>query len=118
MDPEKTQSCAIYLMQMLTFCLMLALNHYIEGIKEKVMVFVPLKFRDPRDITSLWRVATFKYLDGAWEWVQVTSDHVASHYTMLAIQCVAKPVTGMPQNRVSIIAPSTEYFQTIDLPSA
>ena len=66
---------------------MLASNHCFEDIEEKVMVFIP-----GRDIRSLWRVTTFKYLDGAWEWVQVTSDHVASHYTMLAIQCAAKLV--------------------------
>ena len=96
MDPEKTQSCVIYSMQILTFHLMLASNHHFEGIKEKVMVFILLEFRDCRDIRSLWRVTAFEYLDGAWEWVQVTSDHMASHYTMLAIQCAAKPATGMP----------------------
>ena len=49
------------------------------------MVFIPLEFRDPQDTRSQWRVASFEYLDGVWEWVQVTSDHVTSHYTMLAI---------------------------------
>ena len=97
---------------------MLASNHCFEGIKEKVTVFILLEFRDHQDIRSLWRVTSFEYLDGAWEWVQVTSDHVANHYTMLAIQCTAKLVRGMPQNRVSIIVPPTECSQTIDLPSA
>ena len=75
---------------------MLAMNHQFEGIEEKVTIFIPLEFKDSWDIRSLWWVATFEYLDGAWEWVQVTSDHVANHYSMLAIQRAAKPVTGMP----------------------
>ena len=82
------------------------------------MVFIPLEFRDPQDIRSQWRVASFQYLDGVWEWVQVTGDHVASHYAMLAIQYAAQPARGAPQNWVSIVAPPTECSQTIDLPSA
>ena len=117
-EPQKTQSRAIYLTQTLTFCLMLASNHHFEGIEEKVTIFIPLEFRDSQDIRSLWRVAMFEYLDGAWEWVQVMSDHVASHCTMLAVQGVAKPAMGMPQNRVSIIVPPMECSQTIYLPSA
>ena len=69
-------------------------------------------------IRSQWRVASFQYLDGVWEWVQVMSDHVASHYTMLAIQYVMKPARGAPQNHVSIVAPPTECSQAINLPSA
>ena len=30
------------------------------------------------------------------EWVQVTSDHMANHYTMLTVQGAAKPATSMP----------------------
>ena len=45
-------------------------------------------------------------------------DHVASHYTMLAIQYAMKPARGALQNHVLIITPSTECSQTIDLPSA
>ena len=36
------------------------------------------------------------------------SDHVASHYTMLAIQYAIKPARGAPQNCVSIAAPPTK----------
>ena len=36
------------------------------------------------DTRPLWRMAFFLYLDGVWEWAQVTSDHVANHYTALA----------------------------------
>ena len=63
-------------------------------------------------------MTTFEYLDSAWEWVQVTSEHVANHYNMLAIQGAAKPTTNMPQNQVSVLALPTECSQTIDLPSA
>ena len=63
-------------------------------------------------------MASFEYLDGVWEWVQVMSDHVASHYTMLAIQYATKPAGGAAQNHVSIVTPPTKCSQTIDLPSA
>ena len=82
------------------------------------MVFIPLEFRDPQDIRSQWRVASFQYLDGVWEWVQVTSEHVVSHYTMLAIQYAMKPTRGAPQNHVSIVALPTECSQAINFPSA
>ena len=81
---------------MLIFPLMLATNHRFKGIQEKATVFIPLEFKDPQDIRSLWRVAFFQYLDGVWEWVQVMSDHVASHYAMLAIQYATQPVRGAP----------------------
>ena len=59
--------------------MMLATNHHFEGIQEKAMVFIPLEFRDPQDTRSQWKVASFEYLNGVWEWVQVMSDHVASN---------------------------------------
>ena len=65
-----------------------------------------------------WRVASFQDLDGVWEWVQVMSDHMASHYTMLAVQYATKPARGAPQNHVSIVALPTKCSQTIDLTSA
>ena len=117
-DPERAQSRAIYSTQALTFCMMLATNHRFEGKQERAMVFIPLKFWDPRDIRFQWRVASFQYLDGVWEWVQVMSDHMVSHYTMLAIQYATKPARGAPQNCVLIVAPPTECSQTINLPSA
>ena len=84
-DPEGAQSQAIYSTQVLTFRVMLATNHHFEGIQEKAMVFIPLEFRDRHDTRSQCWVASFKYLNGKWEWVQVMSDHVASHYAMLAV---------------------------------
>ena len=117
-DPERAQSQAIYSTQALTFHMMLATNHRFEGIQERAMVFISLEFRDPLDIRSQWRVASFKNLDGVWDWVQVMSDHMASHYTMLAIQYAMKPAGGAPQNCVSIVTPPTGCSQTINLPSA
>ena len=117
-DPEIAQSRAIYSSLMLNFCMMLATNHHFEGIQERAMVFIPLKFRDPQDIRSQWRVASFQHLNGVWEWVQVMSDHMASHYTMLAIQYATKPASRAPQNHVLIVTPPTGCSQTIDLPSA
>ena len=99
-DPEGAQSRAIYSTQELTFCMMLATNHHFKGIQEKATVFIPLKFRDPQDFRSQWRVASFKYLKGVLEWVQVTSDHMVSHYTMLAVQYATKSAGGTPQNCV------------------
>ena len=116
-DPERAQSRAIYSTQVLTFHMMLATKHHFEGIQEKAMVFIPLEFRDLQDTRSQW--SGFLRIPG---WCmgmgQVTSDHVASHYTMLAIQYAAKPAGGAPQNHVSIVTPHTECSQTIDLPSA
>ena len=48
----------------------------------------------------------------------MTSDHVASHYAMLAIQYATKPAGGRPQNCISIVTLPTECSHTINLPSA
>ena len=71
--------------------MMLATKHHFRGIQERANVFIPLEFRDVRDMRPRWRTALFQYLDGVWEWVQVTSDHVASHYMLLANAHGAKP---------------------------
>ena len=90
-DPEGVQAHAIHSSQKLTFHMMLATKHHFHSIQERANVFIPLEFRDPRDIRPRWRTASFQYLDGVWEWVQVMSDHVASHYTLLANAHGAKP---------------------------
>ena len=61
-------------------------------------VFIPLEFKDDLDIRPLWWVTTFEYLDRAWEWVQVTSEHVANHYNLLAVHGAAKLAPNIPQN--------------------
>ena len=90
-DPEGAQAHAIHSSQALTFCMMLATKHHFHDIQERANVFIPLEFRDPRDIRPRWRTASFQYLNGVWEWVQVMSDHMASHYTLLANAHGAKP---------------------------
>ena len=90
-DPEGAQALAIHSSQTLTFCMMLATKHHFHGIQERANVFIPLEFRDLRDIRLRWRTASFQYLNRVWEWVQVMGDHVASHYTLLANAHGAKP---------------------------
>ena len=62
-DPEGAQACAIHSSQTLTFHMMLATKHHFHGIQERANVFIPLEFRDLRDIRSRWRTASFQYLD-------------------------------------------------------
>ena len=82
------------------------------------MVFIPLEFRHPRDMRPRWRTASFQYLNRVWELVQVMSDHVASHYTLLANIYSAKPANSQAHHQVSTIAPQTECSLVINLPSA
>ena len=90
-DPEGAQARTIHSSQTLTFHMMLATKHHFHSIQERANVFIPFEFRDPRDIRPRWRTASFQYLNGVWEWVQVTSDNVVSHYTLLANAHGAKP---------------------------
>ena len=90
-NPEGAQPCTIHSSQTLTFPMMLATKHHFHSIQERVNVFIPLEFRDQRDIRPRGRTALFQYLNGVWEWVQVMSDHVASHHTMLANAHGVKP---------------------------
>ena len=85
-NPEGAQSQAICLSHTLTFWMMVATRHVFHGIQERANVFIPLEFRHPRDMRL-----RFQYLNGVWEWVQVMSDHVASHYTLLANAYGTKP---------------------------
>ena len=116
-DLEGAQAHAIHSSQTLTFCMMLATKHYFHCIQESANVFIPLEFRDLRDIRSRWRTASFQYLEGMWEWVQVTSDHVASHYTLLANAHGAKPAQSPAHHQVPTVTPPTECSMAIDLPS-
>ena len=68
-DPKEAQAHAIHSSQTLTFCMMLATKHHFHGIQERANVFIPLEFRDLRDIRPRWRTASFQYLNGVWEWV-------------------------------------------------
>ena len=81
-------------------------------------VFIPFEFKHCRDSQSLWRTAFFSYLDRVWEWVQVTSDHVANHYTALAHAYAAIKASSLVHRQVSSIAPPTECLLAVTLPSA
>ena len=70
---------------------MVATRHAFHGIQERANVFILLEFRHPGHMRPRQRTASFQYLDQVWEWVQVMSDHVASHYTLLANAYSAKP---------------------------
>ena len=83
-DKEGADMVGVHSSQTITFRMMIASTHFFHGIKERVHVFILLDFKCPRDNRSLWRTGFFSYLDGVWEWVQVTCDHVAKHYTALA----------------------------------
>ena len=117
-DPEGAQAHAIHSSQTLTFHMMLATKHHFHGIQERANVFIPLEFRDLRDIRPRWRTALFQYLDRVWEWVQVMSDHVASHYTLLANTHGAKPAQSPAHHQVLTVTPPTECSMAINLPSA
>ena len=82
-DKEGADMVGVHSSQMITFRMMIALTHF-HGIEERVHVFIPLNFKHPTDNRSLWRTGFFSYLDRVWEWVQVTCDYVANHYTALA----------------------------------
>ena len=83
-DKEGADTVGFHLSQTITFRMIIATTHFFNGIEERWHVFIPLKFKHHRDTRPLWRTAFFSYLNGVWEWVQVMSDHVASHYTALA----------------------------------
>ena len=92
-------------------------TQFFHGIKERVHVFIPLDFKHPRDNRSLWRTGFFSYLDRVWEWVQVTCDHVANHYTALAHAYAATKASFQMHRQVSRIAPPTACSLAITLPS-
>ena len=66
----------------------------------------------------MWRTAFFSYLNGVWEWLQVTSDHVANHYTPLAHAYAAAKASSPTHAQVLSIAPPTECSLAVTLPSA
>ena len=97
---------------------MVVTRHAFHGIQETANVFISLEFRHPRDMRPRWRTASFQYLDRVWEWVQVMSDHTASHYTLLANAYGTKPAESQAHHQVLTIAPLTECFLAIHIPSA
>ena len=104
--------------QMITFRKMIASTYFIHGIEERVHVFIPLDFKHPRDNRFLWRTGFFSYLDGVWEWIQVTCDHMANHYTTLAHTCDVTKASSRVHRQVPSIVPPMECSLAITLPSA
>ena len=117
-NPEGAQAHTIHSSQTLTFHMLLATKHHFHGIQERANVIIPLEFRDLRDIRPRRRTASFQYLNRVWEWVQVMTDHVASHYTLLANANGAKQAQSQACHQVSTVTPPTECSMAIDLPSA
>ena len=97
--------------------MMITTNHFFYGIEERSHVFIPLEFKHCRDTRPLWRTAFFFYLDGVWEWVQVTSDHVTKHYIALAHPYAATKASSQTHPQVSSITPPTECSFGVTLPS-
>ena len=88
--------------------MMIATSHFFNVIKERSHVFIPLEFKHRRDTRLIWRIAFFSYLDGIWEWVQVTSDHMANHYTLLVHAYAAAKASSPTHAQVFSIVPPTE----------
>ena len=82
-DKEGADTAGVHSSQTITFRMMIATTHFFHGIQERSHVFIPLEFKYHRDTRPLLRTAFFSYHNGVWEWVQVTSDHIANHYTTL-----------------------------------
>ena len=97
--------------------MMIATSHFFHGIEERLHVSIPLEFKHRRDTRPLWRTA-FSCLDGVWEWVQVTSDHVANHYILLAHAYAAAKASSPAHAQVLSIAPPTGCSLAVVLPSA
>ena len=116
-DKEGADTIGVHSSQAITFRMMVVTTHFYV-IEEMAHVFIPLEFKHHRDTRPLWRTAFFSHLDGVWEWVQVTSDHVANHYTALAHAYAATKASSQIHPQVSSIAPPTECSLAVTLPSA
>ena len=117
-DKEGADSVGVHSLQTITFRMMIATTHFFYGIEERSHVFIPLEFKHGRDTRPLWRTAFFSYLNGVWEWVQVTSDHMANHYTTLAHTYTATKASSGTHPQVLRLAPKTECSIVVTLPSA
>ena len=98
--------------------MMITTSHFFNGTEERSHVFIPLEFKHQRDTSPMWRTAFFLNLDGVWEWVQVTSNHVANHYTLLAHAYAIAKASSPTHAQVSSIVPPTECSLAVPLPSA
>ena len=117
-DKEGADMVGVHSCQTITFRMMIASTHFFHGIKERVHIFILLGFKHPRDNQLLWRTGFFSNQDGVWEWVQVTCDHMANHYTALAHAYATTKASSRMHRQVSSITPPTECLLAITLPSA
>ena len=117
-DKEGADTVGVYSSQTITFRMMIATTHFFHGIKKRAHVFIPLEFKHHRDTQPLWRMAFFSTLDGVWKGVQVTSDHMANHYTTLTHTFAATKVSSQVPRQVSNISAPTDCSLAITLPSA
>ena len=117
-DKEGADSIGVHSSQTITFRMMIATTHFFYGIKERLHVFIQLEFKHHRDTRPLRRTAFFFYLNGVSEWVQVTSDHVANHYTALSHTYAVTKASSQTHPQVSSIAPPIECSLVVTLPSA
>ena len=116
-DKEGADTIGVHSSKTITFQMMIAISHFFNGIEERSHVFIPLEFKHCRDTRLMWRTVFFSYLCGVWEWVQVTSDHVANHYTLLAHAYAAAKASLPTHAQVLSIAPPTECSLAVTLPS-
>ena len=80
-DKEGADTVCVHSSQTITFRMMITTSHF-YCIEERSYVFIPLEFKHHKDTRPLCRTAFFSYLNGVWEWVQVTSDHMANHFLL------------------------------------
>ena len=114
-DKEGADTVGVHSSQTITIRMMIASTHFFLCIQERAHVFIPVDFKHPTDDQSLWRTGSFSYLDGVWEWIQVTYDHVANHYTDLAHAYAVTKASSRMHRQVSSIGPQMECSLAINL---
>ena len=112
-DKEGADSVGVHSSQTITFRMMIATSHFFNGIEERLHVFIPLEFKHQRDTRLRWRTAIFSYLNGVWEWVQVTNNHIANHYTLLAHTYAAEKASTPTHAQVSSRGPPSVHWQLL-----
>ena len=88
----------------------------LQWYRRKVACVHTSGVKHQRDTRLMWRTAFFSYRNG--EWVQVTSDHIANHYTLLAHAYAATKASSPTLVQVSSIALPTECSLAVTLPSS
>ena len=116
-DKEGAYTNGVHSSQTITFKMKIMTSHFFYDIEERSQVFIPLEFKCHRDTRPMWRTAFFSCLKEVWEWVQVTSDHMANHYTLLVHAYAAAKASWPTHAQVLSIVPPTECSLEVTLPS-